>query len=73
MAEEKRAPEQDASEGDRATIERELKRNAENDKGSGSSKKPDTTGDGTRGNEKVAIATPVEPGDQNAQTMPPSM
>jgi hypothetical protein len=65
MAEQKRAPDQDAAEGDRATIERELKRNSNND--NGSIKKPNNPG------EKVAIATPVEPGDQNAQSMPPSM
>lgn len=71
MTEDKHAPEQDASEGDRATVERELERTPGT--GTGSVKKPDMPNDGPRGGEKVAIATPVEPGDQNAQSMPPSM
>ena len=73
MAEDKRAPEQDASEGDRATIERELKRQPENDTGRSSVNRSNAPGGSAPGGEKVAVATPVEPGDQNAQTMPPSL
>jgi len=72
MAEEKRAPEQDASEGDRATIERELNRQPGNDNGSGSIKKPDMPSNGPRGGDKPAFTTPAEPVDQNGQTVPSS-
>ena len=73
MTEEKRAPEQDASEGDRATIERELKRAPGNDNRDSSRKKREAPNDGLGRGEKVAIASPMEPGDQNAQSMPPSV
>lgn len=73
MAEDKTSPEQDPAEGSRKTIDGELKRVPENDNGSGSIRKPDMPSDGPRGGEKLAIETPVGPGDQNAQTMPPSL
>jgi hypothetical protein len=73
MAEDKRAPEQDPAEGSRKTIDRELERLPQNDNSSGSIHKPDMPSDGPRGGDKLAIETPVEPGDQNAQTMPPSL
>lgn len=72
MTEEKRAPEQDASEGDRATIERELRRAPGNDNGDGSNEKPDAPRDGSRRGDKIAVATTPEPGD-HAQSMPPSL
>ena len=67
MAEDKRAPEQDPSEGSRETIERELQRSGDQ---SGSDRKREKP---KRRDDKIAIPTPVEPGDQNAQTTPPSM
>jgi hypothetical protein len=70
--EDKSAPEQDPSEGSRRTIERELERMPQKDNRRGSSTKLDNPGDGQRGDEQLAIDTPVEPGDQNAQTLPPS-
>jgi hypothetical protein len=73
MAQENRSPAQDPAEASRKTIDRELERLPENDNRSGSIRKPDMPSDGPRGGEKLAIETPVELGDQNAQTMPPSL
>ena len=67
MAEDKRAPEQDPSEGSRETIERELQRSGPEPGRDRNPEKP------KRREDKIAIPTPVEPGDQNAQTTPPSM
>lgn len=67
MAEDKRAPEQDPSEGSRETIERELQRGGEKSGSDRNTQKPKPRDD------KIAIPTPVEPGDQNAQTTPPSL
>jgi hypothetical protein len=61
MPEDKCTPEQDPSEGSRETVERELRRS-----GSADNKKREQRDD------RIAIPTPVEPGDQNAQTVPPS-
>lgn len=72
MADQKRAPEQDASEGDRATIERELKRMAETQSGAGATERPGVPASGPRGGEKNATATPAQPVDQNGQTVSPS-
>jgi hypothetical protein len=51
MAEDKRNPAQDPSEGSRETVERELSRSPSNDNG-GSIRKPDMPSDGPRGGEK---------------------
>lgn len=55
MADDKRAPGQDPSEGSRKTIDHELRRDEQK------SSRAD----------KIAVPTPLEPGDQNAQTTPP--
>jgi len=52
MHAEKPNPEQDPSEGSRATIERELKRVPDAGENSGPGRKPDTPADGPRGREK---------------------
>jgi hypothetical protein len=55
MTDDHRAPEQDASKGPRKTVEDRLSRDEQKSAPDG----------------KTAIPTPVEPGDQNAQTTPP--
>ena len=54
MADDKRAPEKVLSEGSCKTVEDELRRRKQK----------------SRQDDKIAIPTPVEPGDQNAQTTP---
>ena len=54
MAEGKRAAKDDPAEGSRETVEHELRRGKQESN-------PD---------EKIAIPTPIEPGDPNAQTTP---
>ena len=54
MIEDRRAPGQDPAEGSRKTAEHELQRDDQRS---------------LRG-EKIAIPTPIEPGDQNAQSTP---
>jgi hypothetical protein len=52
MTVENSKPEQDPSEGSRATVERELKRVPDSNKGSGSIRKPEMPIDGRRAGEK---------------------
>jgi hypothetical protein len=77
MAEHRPIPSQDPAEGARDIVDRELERKekAERKNGTFKSETPKAEKDGEAesdgSGEKIAVPTPIEPGDQNAQTIPP--